>query len=156
MFSMITTIMISLENGAFGIKMFEKNDKFFYYSHSYLHWNKIMHIINGNIRNSLKLAHWNGGPSYLGRQGRGMDKLETIKEILFLYKIDVLGISEANIETDIENSCIHIDGYKLERSHGDLARLCVFYKSDLKVKILDNNSGNSAAVWLEIGERKNK
>ena len=92
-------------------------------------------MINGNVRNSLKLAHWNGGPSYLGKQGRGMDKLETIKEILFLYKIDILGISEANIEKDVENSYINIDGYNIERSHGNLARLCVYYKNDLKLNI---------------------
>ena len=28
-------------------------------------WNKLMHIINGNIRRNITLGHWNGGSSYI-------------------------------------------------------------------------------------------
>ena len=38
-------------------------------------WNKLMHMTNGNFKNSLVAGHWNGGPSYLGRSQKGQEKL---------------------------------------------------------------------------------
>ena len=63
-------------------------------------WNKLMHITNGNIRSYITMGHWNGGPSYLGNSLRGNDKLESIKEILSNNELDILGISESNIESN--------------------------------------------------------
>ena len=95
------------------------------YKYLYKNWNKLMHSMSRDLRNSVKLGHWNGGPSYFGRQGREVEKLETIKEILLLHKLDVLGISEANIEKSMEETSLHIDGYELVRSNGKIARLCM-------------------------------
>ena len=67
-------------------------------NYSFRNWNKLMHCYNGNKRNILKVGHWNGGPSHLGRQGRGYEKMESIKELLTLHNLDAMGISEANIE----------------------------------------------------------
>ena len=60
-------------------------------------WNKYMRSYNGNHRNVLNIAEWNGGSSYLSQSNRGKEKLENIKHIIKTYDIDILGIPEANI-----------------------------------------------------------
>merc|ERR1712240_800550 len=42
------------------------------------------------------------------------------------------------------------------KSKGDIARLCIYFKKDIKVKLVNHNTNDSSAIWLEIGERKNK
>jgi len=125
-------------------------------NYSFRNWNKLMHCNNGNKRNILKVGHWNGGPSHLGRLRRGHEKMESIKELLTLHNLDAMGISEANIEKNTEDSLLQVDGYNMIRSKGDIARLCIYYKKDLKVKLVNYNTNDSSAIWLEIGERKNK
>ena len=34
-------------------------------------WNSYMKAINGNIKNTISIAHWNGGSSFLGKSGKG-------------------------------------------------------------------------------------
>ena len=55
-----------------------------------------MRSTNGNI-NTLEIGHLNAGSSYLGSSNKGKDKLNQIKYLLEKYKLDILGISEANI-----------------------------------------------------------
>ena len=98
-------------------------------------WNKEMRSYNGNTKKNITIGHWNGGPSYLGNSLRGKDKLEAIRIILEDHKIDILGVSEANIDTNIDQSQILIQGYNMAKSEGNIARICVFYKSNLNVKI---------------------
>ena len=66
-----------------------------------------------------------------------------------------MGVSEANIETNVDPSHTLIQGYNMIKSEGNIARICVFYKSDLDVKILDRKLGSLAAVWIEVGTRNN-
>ena len=98
------------------------------------------------------MGHWNGGPSFLGNSLRGNDKLESIKEILSNNELDILGISEANIESNTDHSKVNIEGYSMIKSGGNISRLCVYYRSDLSVKIINRNLNNIAAIWLEIGK----
>ena len=78
------------------------------------------------------------------------------KEILTNNDIDVLGISEANIESNIDSSLYNIDGYYTARSSGNISRICVFYESNLAVKLIDRKLNNLTAKWLEIGTGNNK
>ena len=59
-----------------------------------------MKALNGNIKNSITLAHWNGGSSFLGKSEKGREKLQEIKDILRDNNIDILGISEANLDSE--------------------------------------------------------
>ena len=79
-------------------------------------WNKYMRSYNGNHRNVLNIAEWNGGSSYLGQSNRGKEKLENIKHIIKTYDIDIIGIPEANIEESTLEAELQIEGYKLIKS----------------------------------------
>ena len=59
-------------------------------------WNKYMHYLNGNRKSCINVGHWNGGPSHLGNSTRGLDKLNSIKELIADHNLDILGVSEAN------------------------------------------------------------
>ena len=71
-------------------------------------WNKEMRSYNGNTKKSITIGHWNGGPSYLGNSVKGREKLEAIRIFLEEHKIDILGVSEANIDMNIDPSQIII------------------------------------------------
>ena len=121
----------------------------------YTNWNKYMRSTNGNT-NTLTVAHLNAGSSYLGRSNKGKDKLNQIKYLLENHKIDVLGISEANIESSLNNYEFDIKGYKCFKSNGAIARVACYVKSDLKVKLIGDTNSNLARIWLEIGSGINK
>ena len=53
--------------------------------------NKNTHTVNGNLKNSsLKLLHWNKGPSYLH------NKIDHVKYIMDEHKPHIFSLSEAN------------------------------------------------------------
>lgn len=122
-----------------------------------LDWNKLMKITNGNKEHTVTIGHWNGGSSQLGKSAKGIEKLEQIKQILGNNKIDILGISEANLKQDLDPSNYRIDGFDCVKSGGDTARTITFIKSNLNYKVCTNlmNDG-SAENWLEIGSHRNK
>ena len=64
-------------------------------------WNSYMRALNGKIKNIVTLAHWNGGSSFLAKCERGKEKLREIENYLLLHKIDVLGVSEANLYDNV-------------------------------------------------------
>ena len=41
-----------------------------------------MRATNGNIKNTITLAHLNGGSSFLGKIERGIEKLQEIENFL--------------------------------------------------------------------------
>ena len=52
---------------------------------------KNTHIVNGKLKNSsLKLLHWNKGPSFLHK------KIDHVKNILDIHKPHIFSLSEAN------------------------------------------------------------
>ena len=69
-------------------------------------WNKHMKMVYRNKELTITIGHWNGGSSHLGRSVRGLHKLEQIKFILGKYKVDVMGISEANLLYDLDYATI--------------------------------------------------
>ena len=56
-----------------------------------------MKSYNGNVKNSLNVAHWNGGSSHLAKSSKGKVKLEHVKSLISKYNIDVFGLSEGNL-----------------------------------------------------------
>ena len=65
-------------------------------------------IISRNTQNSITIAHWNGGASYLADSQKEIEKLQEIKLLLKQHKIDIMGISEANIKWEINEANYHI------------------------------------------------
>ena len=122
-----------------------------------LDWNKLMRSRNGNRGHSVTIAHWNGGSSQIGKSAKGIEKLEQIKQILGRNKIDILGISEANLIKDLDPCKYRIDGFDCVKSGGDTARTMTFIKSNLNYKVITNLMDDDCAEnWLEIGSHKNK
>ena len=115
-----------------------------------------MKSYNGNIKQSINIGHWNGGSSYLGKSDRGIEKLNEIEHYLISNKLDILGISEANLDIQLDESAYLIQGYNVIRSSGDIARVIVYIKEDLQYKILSSLNNDIAAIWLEVGKYRSK
>ena len=116
-----------------------------------------MKMVNGNKELTITIGHWNGGSSCLGRSVRGLHKLEQIKFILGKYKIDILGISEANLLHDLDPCHYRIEGYHCIKSGNKIARSITYVRSTLNYKVnSDLMNNNSAENWLEIGTHRNK
>ena len=114
-----------------------------------LEWNKIMKRVNGNREHSVTIAHWNGGASQLGKSSKGIEKLEQLKLILSNNKIDIPGISEANLKNDLDPCNYRIDGFDCIKSGGETARTITYIKSNLNYKVLTNQMENDCAEnWL--------
>ena len=93
----------------------------------------------------------------LEKSSKGIEKLEQVKLILSNNKIDILGISEANLKNDLDPCNYRIDGFDCIKSGGDTARTITFIKSNLNYKVITNLMENDCAEnWLEIGSHKNK
>ena len=115
-----------------------------------------MRIINGNGRDTITIAHWNGGGSYLCLSDRGKEKMENIKLLLSDHKFDILGISEANLSSKVNSSLYHIEGYNTITAQGDPSRIIVFIKNNLTYKIRNDLNNNLEAIWFEVGKFKSK
>ena len=122
----------------------------------YFNWNLYMRIINGNGRDTITIAHWNGGGSYLCLSDRGKEKMENIKLLLSDHKFDILGISEANLSSKVNSSLYHIEGYNTITAQGDPSRIIVFIKNNLTYKIRNDLNNNLEAIWFEVGKFKSK
>ena len=71
--------------------------------------NKNAHTLNGNLKNSsLKLLHWNKGPSFLH------NKIDHVKYILDEQRPHIFSLSEANYIISRNNHDIKIGGYNYE------------------------------------------
>ena len=95
-----------------------------------LDWNKYMKITNGNKEPTITIGHWNGGSSQLGKSAKGIEKLEQIKHILGNNKIDILGISEANLKQDLDPCHYRIEGFDCIKSGGNTARTITYIKAN--------------------------
>ena len=123
---------------------------------SHINWNLFMRMTNGNGKETLTISHWNGGGSYLGMSDRGKEKLRNIKFLLSEYKMDIFGVSEANVSSLLSESEYHIDGYDTILSQGNPSRLIVYIKNNLSYKVRNDLKTDVAAIWLQVGKYKNK
>ena len=141
--------------------MRDRNEILHFCSHiiiydSHINWNLFMRIINGNGKETLTISHWNGGGSYLGMSDRGKEKLRNIKFLLSEYKMDIFGVSEANVSSLLSESEYHIEGYDTILSQGNPSRLIVYIKNNSSYKVRNDLKTDVAAIWLEVGKYKNK
>ena len=99
-------------------------------------WNTFMKALNGNIKNTLTIAHWNGGSSFLGKSEKGREKVSEVENLLVSNKIDVLGLSEANLDAELDDYNFKIQGYHCFKSPGTVARLVTYVRDELLCKEL--------------------
>ena len=122
----------------------------------YTNWNLFMRMVNSNGRDTIMIAYWNGGGSYLCLSERGKEKLENIKLHLSEHKLDILGISEANLSSQVNSSLYHIEGYNTLIAPGNPSRIVVFIKDNLTYKLRKDLNSDLAAIWFEVGKYKSK
>ena len=119
-------------------------------------WNSYMKALNGN-KNSIEVAHWNGGSSHLGKSSKGKEKLHHVKFLLSKYNLDVLGLSEANLHKSVNNLEYKIDKYKVYHQDLNIARIVTYVREDLDCKIEKSlMDPNIACIWLWIGRGKSR
>ena len=113
----------------------DSGSKKLFFLHSAKEWNSIMKSLNGNTKNSLNVAHWNGGSSYLAKSSKGKEKMEHIKFLLNKYNIDVFGISEANLHNSVDEFEYKINNYKAFHQDHNISRIITYVKDDLDCKL---------------------
>ena len=120
--------------------------------------NKAMHIINGNLKSSIKISYINCDRGFTSK-----GKIEEIKNHMVKNSIDIMGIAEV----ELSNTRFHyedlynIKGYSLVKpnSWGNLgrARIIVYYKKALegRVRVMtEKMSPNQPDIWLEVKNNK--
>ena len=105
---------------------------------------------------NITIAHWNGGSSFLAKSDRGREKLNEIENFLKEKKIDILGVSEANLDSTIPECEYKIPGYSIVRSHGAISRIITYISDNLIWRELKDFAKDVSCNWLEIGKGKSK
>ena len=123
--------------------------------------NRLIKSLNGNRGQrgrGIKLLAWNKGSSLL------QNKHNEVEAIIAGHQPHVLGLSEANLRSDVDLSLVQHENYQLHTaptiSNPDLAisRVVVYTHSSLIVKRRpDLEKDTISAIWLEVGlPRKRK
>ena len=94
-----------------------------------------MRMTNGNGKDTITISHWNGRSSYLGMSERDKEKLMNIKYLLSEYKINILGLSKANLSPRLCESEYHIERCNTLISSGNPSRLIVYIRNNLTYKV---------------------
>ena len=117
--------------------------------------NKNTKIINGNIKNNLKITHWNAG------NGRWINKRTEIHTIIEDRRPDILFISEANIHIEDDQHNICIPGYNIIPSLSlevlGYSRMVALVKDRINVTTVTQwMDPEVASVWLKVSKRSGK
>ena len=120
-------------------------------------WNAYMRATNGNSKNCLNVAHWNGGSSHLGKSSKGKEKLEHVKYLVNKHNIDILGILESNLHRSIDKIEVKIDKYRMLCQEINMSRIIVYVRDNLDCKLVeDMMDPGLSCIWLEIGRGRSK
>ena len=117
--------------------------------------NKIQHIENGNLKNTLKIIHWNLGSKKWNR------KLTEIGNLLDEQKPDLCYVSEANLWEGLESYEREIPGHYLvlpnTMEFTKHARLVLIVKEGVEVvKLNQYMDRDISTIWVKIGKSGRK
>ena len=123
-------------------------------------WNFLARMVNGNRSqrgHGIKLLHWNKGPSFL------INKHQEVETLVADHRPHVLGLSEANLKREHDQSIVQHQDYDLHTcdtiSNPQLgvSRIVVYTHKSLVVKRRKDLEDNTiSAIWLEIGLPRQK
>ena len=109
--------------------------------------NKLVHILNGNIKYNYEILHWNSGKAFLE------NKITEIESIITQYKPTILGISESNLREETNLTEVSIEGYDLITTQAlnnvgiKMSRLVVYIKKEVNYERRnDLENGRDAAI----------
>ena len=111
--------------------------------------NKMTKIVNGNIKSTIKITHWNPGSRHWVR------KSVEIQQVLDTRRPDIMIISEANIFKEDDDYKLWTPGYTMIRMKSlqtlGVSRLAVLIKEGMQVKVMEEwMDPNIASAWLKI------
>ena len=112
----------------------------------------------GNRRNQgIKICHWNKGGAHL------QNKMAEIKQIVSGINPHILGISEANLLPQHDQSLVQINDYNLHlpltltNQNNEYSRIVVYTHKNLVAKLgTDLMSDTCSSIWLEVGLPRHK
>ena len=113
-------------------------------------------MVNGNLKSSsLKLLHWNMGPSFL------QNKIDHVKYILDTHKPHIFSLSEANYIISRNNHDLKVEGYNYEwtdqKCNYDISRQVVLIDNRLNyICRNDLESTHDCTIWIEIKIKRQK
>ena len=79
-----------------------------------------------------------------------------IKEYIRKHCLDIIGISEGNVDADLEPCLYNMDGYTSFKSNGKIARMFVYVRDDLVCREVSGLGSEILCKWLEIGKGRTK
>ena len=117
--------------------------------------NKLQHIMNGNLKNTLKVIHWNLGSKKWNR------KLVEIGNLLDEHKPDLCYISEANLWEDLDSHERELPGHHLvlpnTMEYTKHARLVLIVKDGIDVvKLNQYMDRDISTIWVKVGKNGRK
>ena len=109
--------------------------------------------VNGNRSSKgIKIAHWNKGNSHL------VNKISEIKNIMAKHNPHILGVSEANLLENHDQSLVEVPNYNLHVcptiTHPSIgnSRIVVYTHKEIVAKPRPDLMCNSySSIWLEVG-----
>ena len=117
--------------------------------------NKAVKQVNGNIKNSILISHWNLGSK------KWNNKLNQVQALVDTNKPDILYISEANLDELTPPHEKLIAGYNITLpktvTKNKTARLVLLTKEDLKFELMDRLMDDIVtSIWIKISGRGGK
>ena len=119
--------------------------------------NNLMRQINGNgrTRQNITLAHWNLGAKSWQR------KREEIEMVTMQYDLDILVITEANMDINLNDYEKQIRGYDIilprTTEKRNLARIVMLVKQGVDVELMpDLMDSQVAAIWVKLRSKGRK
>ena len=117
-------------------------------------------MVHGNRSqrgHGIKLVHWNKGPAFL------INKHQEVETVLADHRPHVLGLSEANLKKDHDQSLVQHQDYNIhvcdtiDNPQLGISRVVVYCHRSLVVRRRkDLEDKTISAIWLEIGLPKQK
>ena len=116
--------------------------------------NKLVKIVNGNRSNKssvYNIGHWNAGAAHY------QNKHSDIEACLLANSLDILGVSEANCNSNVPSYEVQVEGYSVvwpkmaESSSNNIARLLLLVKDGTSFKVREDlMSPDAANIWIEL------
>ena len=119
---------------------------------SHKSWNKKVKSLNGNIKNGIKIVHWNLGSRYWDK------KVNDIQLLVDEMNPEIAIISEANLFSGLQSHHRQIDGYNIQVTK-DLenlgySRLVILVREGFHIEIQKTwMEAELSTIWLKIKRR---
>ena len=82
--------------------------------------------------------------------------MQEIDNFIKLNNIDVLGVSEANLNNSVAEYKYKIEGYNTIKALGPVSRIITYIKEDIVWREIKNYANELSSNWLKIRKVKSR